>query len=548
MIIEGNDRIAEGASGTYSAYGILEDGRRVDVTEKVIWTDHGSPYCEFDPGVKGRLNNTNDTKTDHSATIHAEYNTGTVMLQAEKTIVLESGPRPATIVGLIVLGAELLPDLGAAQYQAIASWSDGTTTDITEIAVWTDGGSALCEFDPYINGRLVNTNTTGVSQQATIAAEYDPGTGRLRSEKTIIVESIPKLATVVGLGIVGEEVLVPHATVRYEVLANWSDGTSTNVTAESLWDDGASPFCRFDPAVHGTLTNTNESGVDQYATISASYTNNGVTLSATKRLLLKSPVITGLAIRGAALLPRGTAEQYLAQATYSDGAVVEVTNRVLWEAGQTPHCHFDAAKPGRLLCDYAAIYGSETVTVYAKYVGQPQGGVTVASLEIRIVGQDDYEPDDSLAQATPITDGGEQTHSISPQGDVDWIQFEVTAEAEVNVFARRTLHFAGDGVQLRLYDANLNELENDTGGGTGELPSISRTATTGRYYAKFTYFGTGRTGLVAQYDVGLSIRPVSGPGRKPSMFPGACSGGTSLGGLLMTSLLLVVIIHKRSKY
>ena len=44
---------------------------------------------------------------------------------------------------------------------------------------------------------------------------------------------------------------------------------------------------------------------------------------------------------------------------------------------------------------------------------------------------DAYEPDDDHTSATPISSGDVQRHNILPEGDVDWLVFEVTAQSEV---------------------------------------------------------------------------------------------------------------------
>ncbi len=39
---------------------------------------------------------------------------------------------------------------------------------------------------------------------------------------------------------------------------------------------------------------------------------------------------------------------------------------------------------------------------------------------------DEYEPDNDSTQANAIISGEQQTHSIMPAGDEDWVQFTLT--------------------------------------------------------------------------------------------------------------------------
>ena len=60
-------------------------------------------------------------------------------------------------------------------------------------------------------------------------------------------------------------------------------------------------------------------------------------------------------------------------------------------------------------------------------------------VEYEAVGADDYEPDDDCAQASTIpSDGTPQIHNFDPQGDVDWVTFQATADVTYTIAAAGT--------------------------------------------------------------------------------------------------------------
>ncbi|HJX37232.1 MAG TPA: PPC domain-containing protein, partial [Anaerolineae bacterium] len=84
--------------------------------------------------------------------------------------------------------------------------------------------------------------------------------------------------------------------------------------------------------------------------------------------------------------------------------------------------------------------------------------------------QDPFEPDDTLAQASPMgTEGDRQAHILSPAGDRDYVSLQVEAGV------RYTVETGGLGSQcdtvVTLYDQDGTELAQDDDGGNESLAS-----------------------------------------------------------------------------
>lgn len=102
---------------------------------------------------------------------------------------------------------------------------------------------------------------------------------------------------------------------------------------------------------------------------------------------------------------------------------------------------------------------------------------------------DTYEPDDSAAQARPLTlDSVPQSHTISPLGDQDWVTYSVSAGQTVLL---QTLNPACD-TEINLYDTDgLTLLASDDDSGPGFSASIVyQYPKSGQYYAEIRDYVT----------------------------------------------------------
>ena len=121
------------------------------------------------------------------------------------------------------------------------------------------------------------------------------------------------------------------------------------------------------------------------------------------------------------------------------------------------------------------------------------------SLEISQVSGDSYEPDDSYYQASTISEGEAQKHSIVPANDVDWIKFTLSSTSVVVIETSGT---SGD-TRMWLYDSSLKLIEYDDDGGVGYWSKITRKLSPGTYYVKIDEYGNNNE--IDAYYVKLEI-------------------------------------------
>lgn len=110
---------------------------------------------------------------------------------------------------------------------------------------------------------------------------------------------------------------------------------------------------------------------------------------------------------------------------------------------------------------------------------------------------DDYEPDDSSAQASPIQSGVSQVHSIAPADDVDWVKITLPNASPMTI---ETSDSSGD-TRLWLYDNNLDQIAYNDDIETGNLLSKIEIdeVDAGIYFVKVDEFNNDN--LIAAYTL-----------------------------------------------
>jgi len=116
---------------------------------------------------------------------------------------------------------------------------------------------------------------------------------------------------------------------------------------------------------------------------------------------------------------------------------------------------------------------------------------------------DDYEPDETMAEAREIEVGETQKHNIHAEGDHDWLSFEA-AEGTTYLIETSNLGLEMDTIVL-LYDQSGTEVAQDDDG--GEEPRASQITwaadQTATFYILVRDYKDDRAGLGMAYDISL---------------------------------------------
>ena len=318
--IDGVSNIASGSTESYICTATWGDNSTTTVSP--TWSLSSTTYAIVD--ADGKVTNKNTTATDQTVILNATYTHDGVTKTASKTLTLAK----RTLVSINVDGPDAIDSGSSATYTCIATWSDGTTTDVKptwDISSWTYANITN-------NGKVTNQNTTETDQAVVLTVAYTFN----GVSKTATKEITLKKRVLQSIAINGVETIHAGDVVTYSCTATWSDGATTVVTPE--WTLSADEYAAI--GTDGKVTNKNTTDNDQTVNLTATYTHDGVTKTVSKTITLLKRVLTYLAINGEATISSGSTATYTATATWSDDATTTVTPT--WSLSNTAIASVDA--------------------------------------------------------------------------------------------------------------------------------------------------------------------------------------------------------------
>lgn len=322
---------------------------------------------------------------------------GAAILAAASCCESPISPSSATgggIVQLAVVGDNELLVGEKSQLQAIATFEDGTTENVTSVAQWASTNGGVCA----VTGKGA---TTGVAAGGcVVTAVVRDKNGGL--PVTVIGPGGPKgpndpthpddpnnpdnptdpddpNAVIAGLAVQGAASVGVGQTTQWTAVAVFTNGTQRNVTSIATWSSGANGIA----SVAGGLIQGVSPGT---ATITASYKgkSGGGPIQVTNGDGPPAPTVQSLSVSGDTTIAVGESAQWQAIAQMSDGTQQNVTGAATWSSG-SPSV---ASVVGGLVSGQAE--GSSLIT--ATYNGQSDaetvqvsaGAAQLVGLELQI--------------------------------------------------------------------------------------------------------------------------------------------------------------------
>jgi urease gamma subunit len=291
------------------------DGTKEDVTDQAEWES-------ADPSIADVLKGTVTGYGPGQTEIVATYGTKSTTINVEVDRAIKLGLDKSSL---------LLDKDATYQAKLTATYSNDSTEDITERAVWTSSNK---EVASVVNGRIV-AHAIG---EAIITANYGDKSASLQVD----VEVPRRLE-------LNKEVvyLQTEQSEQLTLTATYADGTSKNVTAFGVWSVDKEQIAY---VAKGKVT-TYRAGE---ATVTAEY--GGKTVTA--KIAVDIP-ISLIASKKAVSFQNGGSEQITLKAIYSDGRETDITDKAEWASSST-----SVAEVSKGLITGV---GTGAVTVTAKY-------------------------------------------------------------------------------------------------------------------------------------------------------------------------------------
>lgn len=272
-----------------------------------------------------------------------------------------SYPVSATIVGPASVNEGV-----DTQYQLSVTFADSSTR-VVNATSWNFSNAAAGSVSSI--GMFTPVANTQGNKNGTISASYTLDGTTVNATKPISVvdtTAYPNTATIQGPTTVNES-----TTAQYQLAVNYSNGTTSFASGVTWSLTAGSTYASIDST--GLLTVNEVSIGNKPATISATYTVDGVTVTDTHNVTLVDTTVypQSIQIVGATSVNEGTNSNFTAQVTYTDSSVQDKTGDVTWALTDSTHAAINAAG---VVSVQQIIGGNKSTTVQVSYT---ENGVTV---------------------------------------------------------------------------------------------------------------------------------------------------------------------------
>jgi len=286
-------------SQQFTALGTYNDGSTADLTSLVSWSSSSTAIATITP--KGMVSSVAGGTTNISASLANVSQTTSLSVTVP------------TIVSIAVTPVGLTLGIGInQQFVATATYSDGSSDDLSSAVTWTSSTPAVATVN---NSGLVTTVAAGSS---TITATV----GSLSDNSLLTV--VPAHLISIAVNPATSSIALGTAQ-QFSAVGTFDDG-STQLLPSVTWSSSATSVASVDVngvasgVTAGTATITAASGS---VNGSASLTVNGASLVS----IALAPANSSMAV--------GTTVQFSATGTFSDSSTQDISASVLWSSSNS---------------------------------------------------------------------------------------------------------------------------------------------------------------------------------------------------------------------
>ena len=382
-----NATIRVNGSQAYTVDGDYNDGTTTPIPAGVtLTTSNGTVAAVAGGGRGGPIGLLVNGVGPGTATVTATYTAGGQTFTDTATITVEAPKQ----VGLYITPATASVRVGATQaFSAMATWDDGTSTDVTGSASWTTSDGKLATITSAGGGRGGGGGGGGLATGVAAGTVAINASSAGFSATATLMVTAPVLKSLVITP--AKPTIQVNLTQNFVATAVYDDGTSAVVTGSATWSSsdesvavmsvaggGRGGFPGGGVVGGGTATALAVGS----ATINATYTENGITLTGTALLTVTDPPLLSIEITPTDPTV-GLASQYqpfVATAIYTDYSTRNVTASATWSSsnGAVAVISSSGGTAGRatllvpgastITATYGGMSASTTLTVVTKKV------------------------------------------------------------------------------------------------------------------------------------------------------------------------------------
>jgi hypothetical protein len=305
--------IPRGSSQQFTAAGILSDDTVIDVTAEVTWSSSAASVATVSNGTGS--NGIATAIAPGTATITASYQgiAGSATLTVTSATLMSIAITPAT--SSIALGT-------SQQYNAIGTYSDNSTRDISDSVTWSSTSLSVA----VISNAGGDTNGLAISTAVGSTTVHATAGSIVSNSATLTVTS----ATLQSITVTPTNTTIARKSTRqFTATGIFSDGSVQDLTTAATWSSSATTVAVISNASNSKGLATGV-GIGS-ATITARF--GGITgsttltvINATLQAIVVTPVNPSISV--------GSSQRFTATASYTGGISLDITKSVKWTSSK----------------------------------------------------------------------------------------------------------------------------------------------------------------------------------------------------------------------
>ena len=305
--IDGSSVVSVGQSTLVNATGVFADGTKQDITAAATWTSSSTGLATVALDSTSSKEKITGVKAG-TATISATYQglTGTASVTITASAITAVSITPVQ---------PILQKGTSKEFQATATYADGTTSDVTLQAAWTVSDATVAS---------VATSSTGVVVRALAAgtATLTATVGTIKGSTTITVTT----PTLVSIALT-PSTWSPNVggTQAFTATGTYSDASTADLTISATWSSTSASAA----SVSNAAGQKGQATALAVGTAQIQAALSGVTGSATVTVSA-SPLVSIAVTPNPVAIVLGLTSSLVATATYQNGTTQIVTTQVAW--------------------------------------------------------------------------------------------------------------------------------------------------------------------------------------------------------------------------
>jgi hypothetical protein len=297
-ISSANSSIASGTNDQFTATGIFSDGTTQNLTAFVSWLSSNTTVATI--GSSGLASGLAVGSCGVTATQNGI--TSNTLTLSVTTVTLQS-------IAITTSNTSIAKGT-TDQFSATGTFSDGTTQNLTGSVAWNTSNASVVTISA--NGL---TTGTGVGSSNITATQSGVASNTIALTVT--------LATLQSISVTASTASIAKGTTdQFSAVGTFSDGTTQNLTSSATWNSSNTAAAAINA---NGLAKGAGVGSSNIAAAQDGVTSNAIALTVT------AAILQSIAIAATnSSIAKGTADQFGATGTFSDGTTQNLTNSVVW--------------------------------------------------------------------------------------------------------------------------------------------------------------------------------------------------------------------------